>query len=156
VIIPPAGGPSPRVVTDPVSLRGLAATIVEVLGFQAGSPFHGESLAQCWNVSSPKASTLAAAAEPVLSEVVPLQLVSGDLSQSPDAPGWPLAALNDGEWVYIRREGDVREELFDLREDAKQRRNLAREPAAQPTLERLRGALDRLTAGPLTPERFKP
>ena len=36
----------------------------------------------------------------------------------------PLGAVKEGEWSYIRREGDVREELFHLREDA--------ERAAQP------------------------
>ncbi len=156
VIIPPAGGPSPRVVTETVSLRALAATIVEILGFQAGSPFRGERLARFWNVSSPTASPVAAATDPVLSEVIPRQSVGSNSSQWLNEPGWPLAALNDGDWVYIRREGDVREELFHLREDPQERHNLAREPAMQPTLERMRGALGRLTAGPLTPERFNP
>ena len=76
VIIPPAGGPSPRVVTESVSLRNLAATIVDVLGFQEGSPFPGVTLARFWNGSSPLASAEAAASVPVLSEVVPLQAVS--------------------------------------------------------------------------------
>jgi hypothetical protein len=67
---------------------------------------------------------------------------------------WPLGALNDGEWSYIRREGDVREELFRLSTDANQERNLAGDPAAGPTLERMRAALSRLTAGPLVPDRF--
>ena len=49
---------------------------------------------------------------------------------------WPLGALNDGDWSYIRREGDVREELFHA--DANQERNLAGDPAAGPTLERMR------------------
>ena len=67
---------------------------------------------------------------------------------------WPLGALSDGEWSYIRREGDVREELFDLRQDAKEQHSLDSSPAAQPILERMRTALDRLTAGPLLPPRF--
>ena len=71
-------------------------------------------------------------------------------------PRWPLAALTDGDWTYIRREGEVREELFRVREDAQERHNLADDPAMQPTLERMRRALGRLTAGPLTPERFNP
>ena len=39
-------------------------------------------------------------------------------------------------------------------EDPKEQRNLAGDPAAQTTLEQMRAALDRLTAGPLLPERF--
>ena len=31
---------------------------------------------------------------------------------------WPLGAVIEGEWSYIRREADVREELFHLRADA--------------------------------------
>ena len=59
-----------------------------------------------------------------------------------------------GEWSYIRREGKVREELFHLRQDANEQRNLARDPAARPILEQMRADLDRLTAGPLLPQRF--
>ena len=63
----------------------------------------------------------------------------------------PLGAVKDGEWSYIRREGDVHEELFHLREDAKEMRNLAGDPAAQTILQQMRAALDRLTGGPLLP-----
>jgi arylsulfatase A-like enzyme len=156
VIIPPAGGPSPRVVTETLSLRDLAATIVAVLGLQAGSPFRGDSMARFWNVTSSTSSAKAPAADPVLSEVVPLQSFGPDPSQWSNEPRWPVAALTDGEWAYIRYEGDVREELFHLREDAQERHNLARDPTMQPRLERLRGALGRLTSGPLTPRRFNP
>ena len=55
----------------------------------------------------------------------------------------PLGAVKEGEWSYIRREGDVREELFHLREDAKEQRNLAGDPAAQTTLR-----ADASSAGP--------
>jgi len=46
--------------------------------------------------------------------------------------------------------------LFNLRVDANQSRDVGGDPAAQPMLEHLRAALSRLTAGPLTPERFSP
>ena len=71
-------------------------------------------------------------------------------------PRWPLAALAEGDWSYIRREGDVREELFHVREDAQEQHNLADDPPAQPVLQRMRDALRQLTAGPLTPQRFNP
>ena len=67
-----------------------------------------------------------------------------------------MAALTEGEWTYIRREGQVREELFRIRDDAQERHNLAGDPSMQPTLERMRAAMDRVTAGPLTPQRFNP
>jgi hypothetical protein len=65
-----------------------------------------------------------------------------------------LGALIDGEWSYIRREGDIREELFHLREDASEQHNLASDPAARSTVERKRSALGQLTGGPLSPQRF--
>jgi arylsulfatase A-like enzyme len=155
VIIPPPGNPSQRVVTETVSLGDLAATIVDISGFKAGSPFPGDSLARFWNGSSPARTAGLAAPDQALSEVVPLDPFNTDPWRAVK-PRWPLAALTEGDWTYIRRDGDVREMLFHLRDDAKEFRNLAGDPSMQPTLEHLRAALNRLTAGPLTPQRFNP
>jgi arylsulfatase A-like enzyme len=156
VILPPRGGPLPRIVSEPVSLRDLAATIVDVLGWRADSPFPGPSLARFWQGSAPLASAKAAAPAQALSEVVPLDSFGPDPSQWLHKPRWPLAALTEGDWTYIRREGNVREELFHLREDAREQHNRAGDPALEPVLERMRAALGRLTVGPLTPQRFNP
>jgi arylsulfatase A-like enzyme len=155
VIIPPGPAPSIRVVAEPVSLLRLPATIVDVLGFRAASPFPGDSLAGFWNQSSSVAPAGPVAPGRALSEVVPIDPLNLNPSQW-DKPRWPLAALTDGEWTYIRREGDVREELFHVREDAQELHDLADNPATRPTLERMREALEHLTAGPLTPRRFNP
>jgi arylsulfatase A-like enzyme len=156
LIVPPATGPAPRAVTETVSLRDLAATIVDVLGLQADSPFPGESLARLWGASMPTVSAQpGAAGRLALSEVVPRDTYQIDPSQWLGKPRWPMAALTAGDWTYIRRAGDVREELFDLRWDAQQRHNRAGEAALKPVLERMRATLDR-RAGPLTPERFNP
>jgi arylsulfatase A-like enzyme len=150
VIIPPGGSPTHRVVTETVSLRNLAATIVDLLDQGAGSPFPGKSLARFWNGSSP-----APPDDDALSEVVPIDPINHDPLEMVK-PHWPLAAVNEGGWTYIRREGDVHEELFHLREDAKESHDLASSPPARSELERMRGSLSGLTAGPLTPERFNP
>jgi arylsulfatase A-like enzyme len=152
VIVPPGGIPSKQVVTEPVSLRDVAATIVDVLGLQADSPFPGQSLARFWQGSSPSSST---PADRALAEVVPIDPLNPDPLEMVK-PHWPMAAVTDGGWAYIRREADGREELFHLTEDAKESHNLAESPAAQPDLERMRGSLRGLTAGPLTPQRFNP
>ena len=47
VILSP-GAPAGRVVDSPVSLRDLPATVVDLLGLSAGSPFPGRSLAAYW------------------------------------------------------------------------------------------------------------
>jgi arylsulfatase A-like enzyme len=154
VIIPPGGSPSKQVVTETVSLRDLAATIVDVLGINVPSPFPGESLARFWKGSTPRAIDDAGASDQALSEVVPIDPINPDVTQLLE-PRWPFAALTEGDWTYIRREGDVREELFHLREDPNELHNLAGDPAMAPRLERMRKALGRLTEGPLTPQRFR-
>ncbi len=153
LIIPPAGSATKQVVKETVSLRDLASTVVDVLGLDAGSPFPGSSLARFWNGIPPKAPLRNAPADAALAEVVPGDPLYRDNWGLPKKT-WPLGSLNQGEWSYIRREGDLREELFDLRRDTGEQRNLAGDPAARSTLERMRGALGRLTGGPLLPPRF--
>jgi arylsulfatase A-like enzyme len=155
VIIPPAGGPSPRVVTETASLRDLPATIVDVLGTKTGSPFPGNSLARFWNASA-SAATYTVASEQVLSELVPLGPFGPNPTRWSFTPRWPIAALTDSDWSYIRRDGKVAEELYRIRDDARQLQNLASDPDVLAPMERMRDALGRLTAGPLTPERFNP
>jgi arylsulfatase A-like enzyme len=157
LIIPPAGarGPSGQIVTEPVSLRDLAATIVGELGFQEGLPFRGESLARFSHEPSATSPADPAVRARALSEVVPFDAQNPEPAQMLE-PRWPMGALADGDWTYIRREGDVREELFHLREDAQELHNRALDPAVQRILVRMRQALSRLTAGPLTPQRFPP
>jgi arylsulfatase A-like enzyme len=158
VIIPPAGdGPSHRVVNETVSLRDLAATVVDITGLKAPSPFPGKSLSRFWKDStdSAPAATELVASDAALAEVVPNDPMDPDPARLLK-PRWPLAALTGGDWSYIRREGDVHEELFHVREDAQERNNLADDPASRPVLERMRQALSQLTAGPLTPRRFNP
>jgi arylsulfatase A-like enzyme len=155
VVIPPGGAPSPRVVTEPVSLRDLAATIVDISGCQAGSRFPGISLARFWDGTTAAELSSHARSSPALSELAP----EGPLYSAraePNARLWPLAALIDGDWSYMRREKDSLELLFNLREDAGEIRNLAGEPAVRPILDRMRNVLSSLTAGPLTPDRFNP
>ena len=95
--------------------------------------------------------------DPALAEVVPNpNQPENRNSAGVPKPTWPLGSLHEAGWSYIRREGNVLEELFHLRDDAKEERNLAADPVAQPTLERMRQALGRITAGPLMPDRFRP
>jgi arylsulfatase A-like enzyme len=153
LIIPPGGRAAEQVVRETVSLRDVAATIVHMLGLEAGSPFPGFSLARFWNAKEPAAKSALASSEPALAEVLPHDRSNRDSAGLPKKR-WPLGAAIEEDWCYIRNEEVHREELFHLRGDAKEERNLAGDPAAVPTLERMRAALDRLTAGPLVPQRF--
>src|SRR5262249_25183796 len=124
IIIPPKGSPVRQVVTDAVSLRALPATVVNVLNLDAVSPFPGVSLARLWNESSPDAVAQPPGSDPALSEVVPLDPNNPDPTKLL-APRWPVGALSDGAWTYIRREGDAHEELFHVIDDAGEQQNLA-------------------------------
>jgi arylsulfatase A-like enzyme len=164
VIVPPAGDrsgagrPSPRVVPERVSLRDLPATIVDLLDLEAGAPFFGTSLARLWGGADPgDAAAAASGPSPALSEVVPTNtLTSPSEALRQDRSVW--ASLAEGDSVYIRASyrGDIFEELFDLRADPRESLNLAEDAARRPLLERMRATLDRLTAGPLTVQRFRP
>ncbi len=153
LVIPPGGRATKQTVQEPVSLRDLAATIVDLTGLEAEAPFPGTSLARFWEHPAKVAALQPRSASPALAEVVPNNPFKRDAWGVPEQLP-PLGAVKAPDWSYIRREGDVREELFDLREDPKEQRNLAADPTAQTTLRQMRAALNRLTGGPLLPNRF--
>ena len=154
LIIPPGGSESGRVVKEAVCLRDLAATIVDVAGQEAGSPFPGASLARFWQASRARSHRPGPhrlhRRLPRWSRTTRRSAITGAALQQLS----PLAAVKDAEWSYIRREGDGREKLFHLSEDPNEQHDLAGDPSARTTLEQMRAALDRLTGGPLLPERF--
>jgi arylsulfatase A-like enzyme len=144
VIIPPAGIP-PRVVTEPVSLRDLPATIVDQVGLASGSPFPGRSLARLWQGLSPDPDSVGL--EGVISELGSANPDKPNQGRSPAARG-PMVSLAEGEFVYIRHEGDGDEELFNERDDPRELINRARNDDLQPVLRRFRDRLNRLIAHP--------
>jgi arylsulfatase A-like enzyme len=153
VVIPPAGIPITPVVSETASLRDLAATIVDVAGWGADSPFPGESLARLWRPSGGPATGVAARG--ALAELIPNET----LGPGPPVSArrlWPLAALIEDGWSFIRREGAAREELYHLRADPREQNDVAASASSRPRLEQMRDAVSRLTLGPLKPERFNP
>jgi arylsulfatase A-like enzyme len=154
VVVPPPGTPIKPVVAETVSLRDLAATIVDVAGFGADSPFPGASLARAWRPSSPSPGA-AASGEGALAELVPNETLAPG-APDPSRRPWPLAALVEDGWSYIRREGEVLEELYHLRDDPREQHDVAASASSRPRLQRMREVLSRLTLGPLTPDRFNP
>src|SRR5262249_17996555 len=69
LVVPPGGAATQRVVAEPISLRDLAATIVEVTGLESGAPFPGASLARFWGPPSKPEAAPPASASPALAEV---------------------------------------------------------------------------------------
>jgi arylsulfatase A-like enzyme len=139
-------------IREPVSLRDIAATIVDMAGLTTGSPFPGDSLARFWKNPSPASGGVGSAS---LSELVPNDPKNRNYWGLP-ASLPPRASLKDSEWSYMRREVEVGEQLYHLTEDAREQHNVAQDPSVQDTLRRLRASLDQSTEGPLLPSRFPP
>lgn len=124
LIIEPSQVPENRTVAEPVSLRNLPATVVDLLGLSSGSPFPGRSLARFW---TPEQNDGPLSDEPVLSELSTLS----------------LRALLSGTKVYIHH-GDGIEQLFDHKNDPWEARDLVKSGQSQADLERFREMLSRL------------
>jgi arylsulfatase A-like enzyme len=149
LMVAPSGVPAGATVAAPVSLRDLPATVTDLLGLGAESPFPGTSLARYWDTAAPEGP----AAEPVLSEVdEPVKGPAND-GRSPVFRG-AMKALTTDEAVYIRN-GDGREELFDLATDPQETRNLAGSAEAGPILQRFRTDLGQLLRGHEGPRRSR-
>lgn len=148
IVIPPrstgirgaAGvGGAPASISTPVSLRDLAATIVDLAGLGDGAPFPGSSLAGLWRDTSATASPTMSS--PLLTTVTPS---SGQPDWFPSSKGDMKALVHEG-LRYIRN-GDGSEELYDFAGDRWERTDLAALPERQQALAGARAALDRLMA----------
>ncbi len=115
---------SGRVVTEPVSLRDLPATIVAALGIASDSPFPGAPLPLDIDANGPRA--------PVRSEVAAAPEDDPNHGRSPARRG-PMTSLAAWGHHYVR-DGDGREQLFALDADPLERRDLAAAPESLPTL----------------------
>jgi arylsulfatase A-like enzyme len=134
----------PEIVSETVSLRDLPATIVDLTGQGSGAPFPGQSLTTLWRDSRPGGSS--PAREGVLSELASPNAYDPNQGRSPARRG-ALASLAEGDYVYIRNEGDGSEELFNQRDDPNEFDNRARFEATRAVKERLRAHLNQMRAG---------
>jgi arylsulfatase A-like enzyme len=141
IIVKPGKLPSGRVVPEPVSLRDLPATVVDLLGLSEGSPFPGRSLAPLWTSrpGHPRPNPGL-----VKSQVAIRARCDRNGSRPPAIRGPMVSVVAEG-MTYIRNaNGD--EELYRLLEDPDEAKDLARDETLRPILERLRAL-----AGPLEP-----
>jgi arylsulfatase A-like enzyme len=124
-------------VPETVSLRDLPATVADLLGFSAGAPFPGRSLAAHW-IAPGSADTVFSA------------LKRGLVRQGwyPIGRGAEMFSLTTPEHHYIRN-GDNSEELYDIRHDPGETKNLSGAPADGPILVRFRDHLVRVLGRPL-------
>jgi arylsulfatase A-like enzyme len=137
VIVGAGLAPAGRVVEEPVSLRDVPATIAGLLDLGHGAPFPSQPLNRYWNADSQAEGALTSA-EPLLMEISrPLFLTNQ--GREPAARG-PMKSLVARGLHYIRT-GDGNEELYALKSDPEERKNLAGSPGAREILERFRDSL---------------
>jgi len=152
VIVPPSGLNRPTVVDKTVSLRDLPATIVDLLGLGAGSPFPGKSLVRSWRNSPSGNAGLHRDNDPIVSELTAPNPLQPNQRRSPGSRG-PLISLADDDFVYIRNERDGSEQLFDERDDPREFSDRAAVESMRPILEDFRKRLDRFRKTSTPPAR---
>lgn len=135
VVEPGGGGPGigGRVVEQPVSLRDVPATILDLAAPGAPHPLPGHSLAGFWNGRGGPADV------PVSEVKLPARDSRGR-AQSRTGPR--AAIVRDGR-TFIQS-ADGREELYDLAGDPDEAQNLAAPASARETLREFRTALEAL------------
>lgn len=117
-----------------VSLRDLAATILDLVGFAERDPFAGTTLAPLW-----EGATEAAPRSPALAELSHWQIDKIPF-WAPVNRGDMATLFSDG-YHYIRN-GDGIEELYNLDEDPGELVDLSGRPEFDTTLLRMREVLD--------------
>jgi arylsulfatase A-like enzyme len=153
VVAGPTRVPKRQVVDEPVSLRDVPATVLDLAGLARGDLLPGRSLARFWNQRDGAPQPVF---EPLLMEMERPALLTNQ-GREPVSRG-PMKSLVAGGMHYIRT-GDGGEELFALGADPQELTSVAGLPGAEVSLEGFRGALrsmvgtrprnDARTAGPL-------
>jgi arylsulfatase A-like enzyme len=153
-----SGSPSPRVVSEPVSLRDIPATIVDLVSPGKKPPFSGRPLAGYRDTNAPVGADSAADIV-VLSELAAPNPADPNQGRSPARTG-RVISMAEGDLVYIHNEGDGTDELFNEREDPLELLNRARAESLLPVLQRFRERLETLRGGRAKtqnqPERARP
>lgn len=132
VFLAPSRIPAGVRVVEPVSLRDVPATLLDLAG--AGEPgrLPGVSLAARWDSTRPGGPQSAAVAH--------VARARDRTAKGPNAATW-LESVLDGDYHYIRS-GTGLEELYAWRTDSLERQNLAGTPTSGPIIQRLRARLD--------------
>ena len=134
VIRYPGGTPAGGRVTQPVALRDVAATVLDLAGIPGPSPIPGRTLTRFWRDSAPGGPDtllMEVAANPRLPRGTPLD------------KGSMRAVILDS--LHYILNGDQREELYDFLRDSVERHDLSGNAA---DLNRHREALKALVPGP--------
>jgi arylsulfatase A-like enzyme len=144
LIVGPTRVPHGTTVADPVSLRDLPSTTVDLLGFEGPSPFPGRSLARRWATST---------ALPSPDDDFLLTETSDELSKTPKT-SIRARSLLQRDQVYIRNK-DGTEELFDHSTDPAETVNLATSTEMAHRLEVFRAKMKEIDAAAVIAEEHR-
>jgi arylsulfatase A-like enzyme len=133
----PSRVPEGKVVSNPVSIRDIPATVVDLLAIGGKTNFPGDTLARYWDG---KRDSEVAEKKPLLFE---LEFAPNLPQRYPVSKG-NLKALLVGQSYYIKN-GDGLEELYDLANDPGQQRDLVRSGGATRDLDSFRVALEQFS-----------
>jgi arylsulfatase A-like enzyme len=125
--------PAGRRISNPVTLRDIPATIADILKIPSLSSFPGTSLARFWNGSD----STSFVPSPPLSAVSP----HSHIQPGEPAHAGPMRALVGDSLHYIRN-GDGREELYNVVTDPWERVDISQTEAGQRELPRFRKCLE--------------
>jgi arylsulfatase A-like enzyme len=139
IVMPPRSRAFRGIVTDPVSLVDIPATVVDLAGLAAGSPFPGHSLALTASGSPPD--------HPVVSELHAPDPTNPNQGRSPATLG-PLTSLELGPYRFIHRGDHVKNELYNILNDPDELHDLSADPALRPVIRRFQRELARVHKTP--------
>jgi arylsulfatase A-like enzyme len=138
LIISPSSPPG-LTVSQPVSLCNLPATVIDLLGLGAGSPFSGHSLAEYWR---PMPGAGESQTAHVLSEVDIPAVIIPQRGRGPKQRGLTISLVAEGLHYLLDIRGT--EELYDLASDALELHDLRNDLGQNPALGRFRSALNKI------------
>jgi arylsulfatase A-like enzyme len=146
VILAPSAPPG-GVVAEPVSLRDLPATVVDLLGLAGSSAFPGHSLAAHWR----PAAGARPVTSPALSELN-LPVTEASEHHISGATQWGYSmSLVAGDSHYIRDSREA-EELYELADDRSESHNRTLSPGSYAAISRFRRSLLQLLSNdPIPP-----
>jgi arylsulfatase A-like enzyme len=129
VAVYPSRVPAGERVSGPVSLRDMAATIVDLSGLEVAAPFPGTSLDGIWNEGGHAAPSVSLAH---------LTKALNRPDWYPNGPG-PMDSIVQGQYHYIRDAQGV-ERLFDIQADPAETQDLSATDLGREVMPRMRGA----------------